>query len=139
MHHTPKRIGYFARTILGKPLYPYQEEIGDTIIDSVLHGLGNSYTVMMSRQAGKNQLSAVIESYLLFSMESGTMVKAAPTFKPQTINSRLRLLSMLDNDYTRGRVWKSHGYIIGLARPDPLPEELRNQGGPRIMFFSAGP
>jgi hypothetical protein len=29
--------------------------------------------------------------------------------------------------------------MIGLAPPDPSPEELRNQVGPRIMFFSAGP
>ncbi len=131
-------IGFFARHILGKPLYPYQEQVGDAIIDSVLYGLGNSYTVMMSRQSGKNQLSAVLESYLLFAMEQGTIIKAAPTFKPQVVTSRLRLLSMLDNDFTRGRIWKSFGYMIGLA-PDASPELLRNQVGPRIMFFSAGP
>jgi hypothetical protein len=45
---------------------------------------------------------------------------------------------MLDTDLTRGRVWKSFGYMIGLA-PDASPELLRNQVGPRIMFFSAGP
>jgi hypothetical protein len=88
---------------------------------------------------GKNETSAIIESYLLFSMLSGTLVKAAPTYKPQVINSRLRLLSMLDNEATRSRVWKSFGYMIGLAPPDPRPEMLRNQVGPRIMFFSAGP
>ena len=58
MHHPPRRIGHFARTILGKPLYPYQEEIGDSVIASVLRGLGNIYTVMMSRQAGKKETSA---------------------------------------------------------------------------------
>jgi hypothetical protein len=28
---------------------------------------------------GKNQLSAAVEAYLLFAMESGTLIKAAPT------------------------------------------------------------
>ncbi len=139
MHHPPKRIGHFARTILGKPLYPYQETIGDAILDSVIEGRGGSFSVLLARQMGKNQLSAIIEAYLLFCMESGTLVKAAPTFKPQTINSRLRLLSMLDNEYTRGRVWKSHGYMIGLVPPDATAEMMRSQVGPRVMFFSAGP
>jgi hypothetical protein len=132
-------IAWFATTVLGRQLYPYQEAVGEAIIDSVLRGLGATYTVMYARQMGKNETSAIIEAYLLFCMEQGTIVKAAPTFKPQIINSRLRLLSMLDTDLTRGRVWKSYGYMIGLAPPDPSPEELRNQVGPRIMFFSAGP
>ena len=79
MHYPPKRIGHFANTILGKPLYPYQEEIGDAIIDSVLRGLGQSFSCMMARQMGKNQLSAAVEAYLLFCMGSGTLIKAAPT------------------------------------------------------------
>ena len=79
MHHPPKRIGHFARTILGKPLYPYQEEIGDSILESIINGRGEAFTCMMSRQSGKNQLSAVLESYLLYCMESGTIIKAAPT------------------------------------------------------------
>jgi hypothetical protein len=79
MHHPPKRIGHFASTVLGKPLYPYQEAIGDAILDSVIEGRGEAFTCMMSRQSGKNQLSAVLEAYLLFAMESGTIIKAAPT------------------------------------------------------------
>jgi terminase large subunit-like protein len=138
MARQPGSIGWFAAQILGKPLYPYQEEVGDAILDSIINGRGETFTCMMSRQSGKNQLSAVLESYLLFCMEQGTLVKAAPTFKPQIINSRLRLLSMLDTDLIRGRVWKSFGYMIGLA-PEASPDLLRNQIGPRIMFFSAGP
>ena len=106
MHDPPKRIGHFARTILGRNLYPYQELMADTILDSVLTGKGATFTCMLSRQSGKNETSAIIEAYLLFCMESGTMVKAAPTFKPQVLTSRLRLLSMLDNDFTvEGNCW----------------------------------
>lgn len=132
----PKRIGFFARNILGKPLYFYQEVAGDAILDSIIKGEGHTYSVMMSRQAGKNQLSAVLESYLLFAYESGSIVKAAPTFSPQITNSRLRLMSMLESDLTRDRVWTSQGYIIGLA---PNRELVEAQVGPRIFFFSAGP
>jgi len=94
-------IGWFARHILGKPLYPYQELVGDAILESVLREQGHTYTVMFARQMGKNQLSAVLEAYLLFCHESGSIVKAAPTYKPQIVNSRLRLLHMLESPLTR--------------------------------------
>jgi len=92
--------------------------------------------VMMARQMGKNETSAIIEAYLLCCMESGTIIKAAPTFKPQVINSRLRLLTMLENDFTSNRIWKSYGYVIGIA---PTPQQRRDQVGPKIMMFSADP
>src|SRR5438874_1883810 len=91
---------------------------------------------MMARQSGKNQLSAVLEAYLLTCMPQGTIVKAAPTFTPQIINSRLRLLSLLDTPFTRDRIWTSNGYIIGLA-PQADPVLLRAHTGPRVMFYSA--
>ncbi|HTK10271.1 MAG TPA: hypothetical protein VL485_24085 [Ktedonobacteraceae bacterium] len=130
------RIGWFAREVLGKPLYWYQELIGDAIIDSVLTGQGHTFSVMMARQMGKNQLSAVLEAYFLFCMEQGSIIKAAPTYKPQIINSRLRLLSLCEAPLLRERIWKSFGYIIGCA---PEAAQVEEQRGPRIMFFSAGP
>jgi hypothetical protein len=129
-------IGWFATNIIGKPLYAYQEEIGNAILESVLNNRGLTITVMMARQMGKNEISAVIEAYLLACMESGTIIKVAPTFKPQVINSRLRLLSMLENPLTAGRVWRSFGYMIGIAGTKP---EVKEQTGPRVMFFSASP
>jgi hypothetical protein len=134
MSYKKANIGFFAREILKRPLYPYQEIIGNRIIESVLNGEGLTFTVMMARQMGKNQLSAILECYLLSCMESGTIVKCAPTFKPQVINSRLRLLTMLENDLTANRVFKSFGYIIGVA---PTPQQRRDAVGPRIMMFSA--
>jgi len=127
-------IGFFAREVLKRPLYPFQEEIGNAILNSVINNLGLTFTVMVSRQSGKNQTSAAIEAYLLSAYEEGTIVKCAPTWRPQVINSRLRLLSMLDNDFTRDRVFKSFGYIIGLAS---TPVQRRDAIGAKIMFFSA--
>ena len=133
---TQSDIGWFARHILGKPLYPYQEQVGNAILTSIREGRGDTFTVMFARQMGKNQLSAVLEAYLLFAYPQGSIVKAAPTYKPQIVNSRMRLLSMLEVPMLRARVWKSFGYIIGLAPDSSLVEA---QSGPRIMFFSAGP
>ena len=127
-------IGFFAREVLKRPLYPFQEEIGNAVLDSVLNGLGLTFTIMVSRQSGKNQTSAAIEAYLLSAYEEGTIIKAAPTWKPQIVNSRLRLLSMLECDFTKDRIFKSYGYIVGLAKS---AQEVRDQSGPRIMFFSA--
>ncbi len=129
-------IGWYAKKILQKPLYPYQQEVGNAILDSVLNHRGLTFTVMMSRQSGKNQISAVIEAYILSCMEAGQIIKVAPTFKPQVINSRLRLLSMLENPLTSNRYWKSFGYMIGVS---PTPQQRKDQLGPRIMFFSANP
>ena len=72
-------ISWFAREILHKPLYVFQEEICNAILDSVLNGKGLTFTIMLARQSGKNQISAAIEAYLLACMESGTIIKAAPT------------------------------------------------------------
>src|SRR5256885_12941020 len=103
-------IGSFAK-VIGKPLYKYQIEIGNAIVDSVLEGKGLTFSVLLARQMGKNQISAMVECYILACMEGGTIVKCAPTFKPQVLNSCVRLLGILDNPVTRTRVWKSHGYI----------------------------
>ena len=135
MSHTTSPIARFARHVLGRPLYPYQCEIAEAILASVEGGHGHIFTVMMARQSGKNQLSAVIEAYLLATMPGGTIVKAAPTFTPQIITSRLRLLSLLDTPLTRKRIWSSDGYMLGLA-PSADPLLLRNHAGPRIMFYS---
>jgi len=138
MKYPPTTIARFAQHVLGKPLYPYQCEIAEAILTSIMQQKGHVFSVMMARQSGKNQLSAVLEAYLLTCMPQGTIVKAAPTFAPQIINSRLRLLSMLDTPLTRDRIWQSHGHIIGLA-PQPDPTLVRTHAGPRVMFFSAGP
>ena len=47
-------------------LRPYQLEAGRAIIDSVVNRRGLSFTVVMARQAGKNELSAPLKASLLF-------------------------------------------------------------------------
>jgi len=119
----------FSQHVIGLPLRPYQTEPLTAIVDSALNRRGLTFTVMMSRQAGKNELSAQLEAYLLtlFHRRGGQIVKAAPTFKPQIVNSMLRLQGILEtSELTRGRWAPQWGYTIRVGRA-------------RILFFSAGP
>jgi hypothetical protein len=134
-HMTP--IERFATCIVGQPLYAYQAEAANAILYSIEHKLGWIITIMMSRQSGKNQLSAILEAFLLFTRQEGVIVKAAPTLNPQIANSRRRLMSMLNNPYCQKRIWTSYAQI-GLA-PSANARQIRQHTGPSVMFFSADP
>lgn len=135
-YHTMTPIERFS-ALIGKPLYPYQAEIANAIIHSIDHNLGQIITVMMARQSGKNQLSAIIEAFLLFTRREGTIIKAAPTFNPQILNSRRRLMSVLENPFCSKRLWTSYAQI-GLA-PTKETRLVKRHVGPSVMFFSADP
>jgi hypothetical protein len=117
----------FSRVVTRKPLRSYQLEPAQAILDSILHGRGATFAVMMSRQAGKNELSAQLEAYLLnlFQLKGGQIVKASPTFKPQTENSIIRLCERLQNKWNGRRYQKRMGYMVELGKA-------------RALFFSAG-
>ncbi len=119
---------FFSRHVVGLPLRTYQLEVARAVLDSVLHGRGLTFAVMMSRQAGKNETAAQLEALLLlaFQRSGGFLVKASPTFQPQTVNSLLRLEARLQNPLTRGRWRRERGYIVRLGRA-------------RAMFLSAQP
>jgi hypothetical protein len=117
----------FSQVLLARPLRPYQLEPARAIVDSVLGGRGRTFAVMMARQAGKNELSGQIEAYLLnlFQRRGGQIVKASPTFKPQTENSLLRLCDRLENPLNAGGYRRRAGYMVEF-------------GSARALFFSAG-
>ena len=115
--------------ILDRPLRPYQLAAARAILGSVAERRGLSISVMFARQAGKNELSAQVECLLLNRHQrvvGAQLVKAAPTFEPQTVNSLLRLERCLDNPLNRGRWRRERGYVVRL-------------GAARTLFFSAGP
>lgn len=119
-------IELFSRKIVKRPLRPYQLEPARAILASILNRQGHSITVMMARQAGKNELAAQLECFLLniFQQVPANIVKCAPTFKPQIINSKLRLEQTLQNPLNRGK-WKGEwSYMVRL-------------GEARCIFFSA--
>ncbi|WP_376797562.1 hypothetical protein [Thermogemmatispora sp.] len=131
-------IEHFACNVLAQPLYPYQCQIAAAILDSIRGGQGEIFSVMLARQMGKNQLSAVLEAYLLANAPEGTIVKAAPTFKPQLLTSRRRLLGLIQSSPLAERLWRSGDHLLGLA-PRADPQLIRRQSGPRILFLSAAP
>ena len=122
------RVDLYSDIVIGCKLRSYQVEPARAIVDSVVRGAGLTFAVMMSRQAGKNELSAQLESYLLhlFIHRGGQIVKASPTYKPQTINSIIRLQDRLRNWWTRGRARRREGYMVQM-------------GQARALFFSADP
>jgi len=119
-------VARFTALVGSSTLRPYQCTVAEAVLDSVRAGRGDVISVMMARQMGKNQTSAALEYYLLnlFAGAGGQIVKAAPTFKPQIINSMLRLRRELEGPYTAGRARPVFGYGLQLGRA-------------RILFFSA--
>ena len=97
-------------------LRPYQRQIAEAVIHSVRHRQGLTFSVMIARQGGKNEISARVEAHLLtaFSQAGGAAVKAAPTFNPQATISIARLQQVLDRAhlapyYSRlGRTFRFH-------------------------------
>jgi len=121
-------IRLFSRLVVERELREYQLTPAYAILDSVLNQRGFSFAIVFSRQAGKNELSAQLEAYLLnlYQRKGGQMVKAAPTYKPQLINSKLRLEEVLDNPWNRGKVRTREGYMTFLGKA-------------AVLFLSAAP
>jgi hypothetical protein len=108
----------FSRSA-GKALRQYQAECARAIVRSVTAGDGKIITVMFARQMGKNETSAQVEAYLLalYARRGGTIVKAAPSFKPQLVTSMLRLKDALDaNPLTRSRWKPAFGYMAQVGK-----------------------
>lgn len=121
-------FGTFARVVIQMPLREYQLEVARAVLDSIHQRRGLTFTVLMPRQAGKNQLSAHLEAFLLTRSQriGGSLVKCAPTFRPQLLTSIIRLQRALDNRLTAGRWRRRSGYSLEL-------------GAATIAFFSAEP
>ncbi len=113
---------------LRQRLRPYQVEAGRTIARSVFQRRGDSISVMMARQAGKNELSAQLELLLLAThMAWGVdAIKCAPTFRPQARISLRRLWSRLTEAGLAPLCLREEGHVIRV-------------GQARQVFLSAEP
>jgi hypothetical protein len=122
-------VAVFSRGALPRyALRPYQVEIARAIVASVRGGWGLQFAVVCARQSGKDEVLAQTIAYLLnlYQRAGGTIVVAAPTFRPQSLISRARLLDRLANPLNRRQVAARDGYIVGL-------------GQATARFLSAGP
>ncbi len=110
------------------PLRPYQREAAEAILKSALNGRGLTFTVVMARQAGKNELSAEVELTLLArnALRAVDGIKCAPTFEPQGRISLSRLWERI----VRGRV-QDHAAVEG--------GRAVRYGSARQLFLSAEP
>lgn len=118
----------FSAHILSRPLRPFQRAALEAAVDSITHRRGDILTLMFARQMGKNETSAHLETYLLtrYQRRPETIIKAAPTYHPQTINSKIRLMTILNNPLTRPLWWSRDGYQVGI-------------GEARCLFVSGSP
>lgn len=109
--------------------FDYQLRIADAILYSALQGLGWFFVVMISRQAGKNEISAFIQQYILlygwYYGKKVSGVKFAPVYKPQVQASMDRLKGAATPDSgglagslaTRHLWRKSDGYKFHVGEP----------------------
>ena len=109
--------------------FDYQLEVADAIIYSALQGLGWFIVVMISRQAGKNEISAFVQHYLLlygwYTGERISGVKFAPVHKPQVQASMDRLEGadapdsggLAGSILTKNTFRKSDGYKYHVGTP----------------------
>lgn len=109
--------------------FDYQIQVADAVIYSCLNGLGWYFVVQITRQAGKNEISAFIQQYLLlYGYYYGVRisgVKFAPVYKPQIQASMDRLEGANTPDsgglagsiLTKGKYRKSDGYKYHMGPP----------------------
>lgn len=99
---------------------PYQTEPANAIMDSIINKRGDTIVLIISRQAGKDELLANLLSYLmtLFSHREVGIVVANPTYKPQTINAIMRLENRLKANLLTKSTWRKRSdymRMIGMA------------------------
>src|SRR3989304_1411119 len=99
-------------------LRPYQAQPARAVLADVRAARGSTFTVMMSRQAGKNELSAWLEKVLLplHIASGGTGVKCAPTFRPQLLTSIERLRKHLTDAGYGKRIHAVEGFKLGAGK-----------------------
>lgn len=109
--------------------FDYQVQVADAILYSCLQGLGWYFVVQITRQAGKNEISAFIQHYLLlygwFYGIPVSGVKFAPVYKPQIQASMDRLEGAATPDsgglagsrLTNGKA-KIHGQVAKFSKSD---------------------
>ncbi len=119
-------------------LRPYQLEAGRAIVDSVLNRRGLTFTVVMARQAGKNELSAQLELLLLVkhAWRPVDAVKCAPTFQPQGRISLRRLWSRLVQAGLEPLAAREDGRAVRLGRARQL--FLSAEPSASVMGHTAG-
>lgn len=112
-------IDAFSRVLMpDKRLRSYQLAPARAILESIVNHRGDQFAVIFSRQAGKDEMLAQLLAMLLlrFSHRGGSIVIAAPTYRPQAALSRNRLRDrLLGNPLTAPLTFGRDGYAIDVG------------------------
>jgi hypothetical protein len=105
--HIAKNFASFTERGGGITMRSYQLAPAKAIIDSVIHKKGLTFVVIMSRQAGKDELLANLLAYLcnLYAHREVGIVVANPTYKPQTVNAIMRFEKRLSTNLLTKMFW----------------------------------
>ena len=109
----------FSSKFIGIPLRPYQQQVADLVLHSVLDKLGLSFVVIFPRQSGKNETQAHIQAFLLFVLQDQEIeiISVSPTYKPQALNAMNRLQRCLDRNPLTAGFWHTRsGITVCLGR-----------------------
>jgi hypothetical protein len=114
----PAQVSRSGVTKFKPMLRPYQVGVADAVRQSVRTGAGRTFSVMVARQGGKNELSAQLELMLLIAHreKDADAVKCAPTFLPQAKVSLRRLWARLRALRLPFPSAVEDGYIVRLGR-----------------------
>lgn len=122
-------VADFSRVgIRTHPLRPYQLEPVQAVLRSIDAGLGREFAWVFARQSGKDEAKAQLYAYLLarYQLAGGQVVEANPTFKPQCLTAKQRLLDRARGCILTRKVAAQEGYKVRL-------------GAARVVYLSAEP
>ncbi len=112
-------VGEFSRMMWPRwRLRAYQERVAREIARSVMEGEGRQFAVVFARQSGKDEMLAQLEAYLmcLYKLRGGSIVVANPTFRPQGLIGKRRLLDRLEIIRQVGKVRGGGDYVVGVSK-----------------------
>ena len=122
-------VEVFSRLgIRSHPLRSYQLEPIRAVLDSVRRQRGLEFAWVFSRQSGKDETKAQLYAYLLalYQLVGGQIVEANPTFKPQCLTAKQRLMDRARSCLLTKAVAPQEGYKVRL-------------GNARAVYLSAEP
>ena len=124
--HIGKSFPTFTERGAGMTMRRYQLEPAAAVIKSIKERSGHTFVIIISRQAGKDELLANLVAFLLNATayrETG-IVYVNPTYKPQTINAIMRLESRLNANLLTKTFWKKRS------------DFMRMIGGAMVSYLS---
>lgn len=107
----------FCIAVTGKVPRPYQLEPARAIIQSAIERQGRTIVVLMSRQAGKNEMMIQVSLFLASNFPGIKIGSYSPTFPQAEDITMRRLRAYLRNDVFKGRFNINRGRLVEFALP----------------------